>query len=422
MGARGRDRARGRALPLGWDEETAPTGASAPTGPDAPPARSGSDPGPAEDDESQPTPDPHRRSRRSRRLIAAGAVLVLVGALLIALPRLIGVATGPEQVTREFLQAVVDGDLETVRDHVQGAPDASTAALTAEVLAGAEDRLDSFEIQHVAVEAGTATVTAELRNGTGSSEGVFTLTSSSAGAFSPTVWELAPVVLPELEIDLTFGVQEIEIEGVTFPVEDLRVERETYESRIALQLLPGTYEVTLPEVPPWLEAPQAALEVLPAFGATAAPLHSLSPTFDETSQAEVQHQIDAALEGCAARTSSIPEGCPFAVPGHAGQGAWRITHPPRVDATPVGLFLWMVHGEGTAQFTPSGRAADEAAPLEVPFTVTGAAAFDSQGTPEVGLDSAGELSFGFCTDAEGGGITGAVLLEESEQDVASECG
>ena len=214
---------------------------------------------------------------------------------------------------------------------------------------------DSFEIQHVAVEAGTATVTAELRNGTGSSEGVFTLTSSSAGAFSPTVWELAPVVLPELEIDLTFGVQEIEIEGVTFPVEDLRVERETYESRIALQLLPGTYEVTLPEVPPWLEAPQAALEVLPAFGATAAPLHSLSPTFDETSQAEVQHQIDAALEGCAARTSSIPEGCPFAVPGHAGQGAWRITHPPRVDATPVGLFLWMVHGEGTAQFTPSGE-------------------------------------------------------------------
>ncbi|MDN5900972.1 MAG: hypothetical protein L0H74_12990, partial [Brachybacterium sp.] len=294
-------------MPLGWDQERRPTGPGD--------AREGSGPhsDPAGDSGAEPAPAPRgtsRLSRRSRRVIAACAVLVLVGALLIALPRLLGATTGPEQVTREFLQAVVDGDLETVRAHAQAAPNA--AVLTPQMLDGAEDGLDTFEIHQVTVEAGTATVTASLRTGTARGEATFTLTSTDTGAFSPAVWELTPVELPRLRLDLPFGVQEIAIEGVSVPVAELRTATETFESSVVLQLLPGTYEVALPEPPPWLEAPQITLEVPPAFGDTAIPRHDVHFTLDETSQAEVQHQIDAALEDCMASTSSTPEGCPFA--------------------------------------------------------------------------------------------------------------
>ncbi|WP_394216094.1 hypothetical protein [Brachybacterium vulturis] len=428
MGTRGRDRPTGRALPMGWGAETASPGSDTPTG------RSGLHPDPDGADGPEPAAAPHGRSRpsrRSRRLIAVCAVLALVVGLLIALPRLLGAATGPEHVTEEFLQAVVDGDLDTVRAHTQDASSASAAALTAEVLAGAEDRLDSFEIQHVAVQAGAATVTAELRTGAERGEGTFTLTSSDDGPFSPTVWELAPVVLPELQIDLTFGVQEIEIGGATFPVHEILVDRETSEPRVAVQLLPGTYEVRLPQVPPHVEAPHRALEVPATFGSERMPVHDLQLTLDEDGQTEVQHQIDAALEECTASTSSAPEGCPFAVPDPeedetaiggvlpvVERGTWALISSPHIASSPVNAFLWTVQGVGTAEFTP----ADGAAPIDVPFMVAGTAALTGQGALEVRLHSAGAVPFGYCTDAETGVITGVVLLEEPEQDLVSECG
>ncbi|ASK66000.1 hypothetical protein CFK39_09415 [Brachybacterium avium] len=414
MGERGRDRSRGRPLPLGWDEEAVPADLGAST--------SRPVPGPGGDGEAASAPASHgwsRLSRRSRRLIALGAVLVLVGGLLIALPRLLGAATGPEQVTREFLQAVVDGDLETVRAHTQDARGVSTAALTAEVLTGAEDRLDSFEIRHVAVEAGTATVTAALRTGTESREGTFTLTSSEVGAFSPTVWELAPVALPELQIDLTPGVQEIEIEGVTLPVEDLLMNREEHAPRIAVQLLPGTYDISVPQVTPWTEVPQRALEVPAAFEKSEISVHDLQLVLADDARAEVQRQADAMLEDCAASTSSIPEGCPFAAWGTQEDtpGTWTLTSSPRIESLPIAAFLWTLQGAGTAEFTPAG----DAEPIEVPFTVSGTAAISGQGALQVSVPAEDSEHYGYCTDAENGYITGVVVLEEPGQDFSSEC-
>lgn len=357
-------------------------------------------------------------------MIAACAVLVLVGALLIALPRLLGATTGPEQVTREFLQAVVDGDLETVRAHARAAP--SVAALTTQMLDGAEDRLDTFEIRQVTVEAGTATVTAALRAGTARGEATFTLTSTDTGAFSPAVWELVPVELPRLRLDLPLGVQEIAIEGVSLPVAELRTAAETFESAVVLQLLPGTYEVTLPELPGWLEAPRVTLEVPPVLGDTAIPLHDAHVVLDERSQAEVQHQIDAALEDCVVSTASAPEGCPFAARVPATQGTWTLTRPPRVAAVPANLYVWLAVGDGTAEFTPTGdavagSAADGPAPIEVPFTVEATAAIDREGVFDVHLRSAGAITVSYCTDAETGAVVGAVILTTAGQPRGREC-
>lgn len=421
MGARGRDRTTGRTLPLGWDEEDAPG---------APADRPAPDPRPVGADDETPASDPHGLSRRSRRLIAVLAVLALVGALLIALPRLLGATGGPEQVTREYLQAVLDGDLETVRAHVKEESGVSSAALTAEILDDAENRPDSFEIQQVEIEAGMARVTAEVRTGPDRDAATFILTSHDAGAFSPTQWELDPVALPELRIDLIVGISEIEIEGVTFPVGDLLVDRETYEPRVAVQLLPGTYDVSLPVVPPWVEPRQSALEVPARFGRDDIPVHDLGLALDQAGRHEVQQQVDAALEECAASTSSTPENCPFAVPEQeentteagevepvAEHGTWTLTDPPRIGSSPVSAFVWEIEGHGTAEFAP----ADGAAPIEVPFSAEGSAAITGQGDLEAHLRGEGAVSYGYCMDAETGVMTGAVVTDESGEVISGDC-
>lgn len=451
MGARRRDRASGRTLSVGWEDETPPTprtaaGHTASAGHTAPAGHAASAGHTAST--AQAGPAERDRSRRNRALIAILAVLVLVGTLLIALPRLLGAASGPEQVTRGFLQAVVEGDLEAVQAHVQNTPDASTAALTAEVLAGAEDQLDSFEIQHVALKAGTATVTVELRTGADTGQGIFTLTSSDGGPFSPTVWELAPVMLPQLPLELTFGVQEIEIEGVAFPVQDLLVDREDYEPKVALQLLPGTYEVSISQVPLPVAPVHHTLQVPATFGKEGMPVHDLHLALDEDAMSEVQRRAEEVVAECTASSSSAPEGCPFAVPvdgaepgggaEHGGEpgggaeygeergdgaepvaenGTWTLTSPPRLVAVPVSVFLWLVVGEGTATFSP----ADGAAPIEVPVSLNGVAAIDPQGDVAVRLDDPASNSFGYCTDPETHALTGA-YFQEPGGDSPSGCG
>lgn len=434
MGVRGRDRATGRALPLGWGEDAAtagisglgPTGALGPAGPPAP--RDGST----------------RRSgsARSRRMLAVGCVLALVLALFLGLPRLLDSTAGPERVTSAFLQAVIDGDLETVLAQTEDAPDASAAALTAPVLGAAHDQLESFEIQHIEVTADTARVTASLHTGATRSEATFTLTAHDAGPFSSLAWELAPVALPEFVIDVPFGAEEIAINGVPFPVAELGTTGDPFAPRTAVQLLPGTYEISLPGTRRWLEAAPLVLEAPATFGNWRKPVRGLHYTLDEDGLREVRRQADAALAACTADTSPAPEGCPFAVPDApaadptttAAHGTWRLTDPPRVDVLEGDTFLWMVDIGGTAEFTPhapmadgaaadgtphAGASAGAAAPVAVPFEVEGTATIDGEGELDVALRSTSSLSYAYCVDAETGAFAGVVIIEDLEDTFSS---
>ncbi|GAA4521216.1 hypothetical protein GCM10023160_07800 [Brachybacterium paraconglomeratum] len=423
MGARGRDRtggrdrAAGRALPLGWGDEPAsasPTGPSDPTGSSAPPEGAA----------------PRRLSTRTRRLLAIGSVLALVAALFVGLPRLLSTTAGPERVTADFLHAVIDGDLETVLAQAEHAADASAAALTAQVLREAHDQLESFEIQHVEVTADTARVTASLHTAAASGEAVFSLTAADAGPFSPLAWELTPVALPEFVIDVPFGAQEIAINGVSFPIAQLAITGDPYASRVTVQLLPGTYEISLPGARRWLEASPLAFEAPPTFGNWRKPLSGLQYDLSEDGLQEVQRQIDAALEHCATETSSAPAGCPFAVPEAptgapattAVQGTWALTEPAHIELHRSDAFLWMVYGTGTAEFTPSGSAtggtahdeAGAAAPIEVAFEVDGAATLDGKGELAVALRSTTSLSYAYCVDVKTGNFTGVTIIEDLE--------
>src|SRR5699024_1611394 len=74
-------------------------------------------------DRAGPAPRRHPRTVRWRRTAGTIAALLLVGVLALGLPRLLPSGQGPEQVAEDFLQALVDGDIDQIREHVRDKPD-----------------------------------------------------------------------------------------------------------------------------------------------------------------------------------------------------------------------------------------------------------------------------------------------------------
>lgn len=413
MGTSRRDRRQGQAIPLGWGEDSDPSAAPAPSRQAPPAPRGGLRP-------------------RARRMLGVGAALLLVVALAVGLPRLLSTTSTPERVAQDFLQALVDGDADHLREHVVAAPDASGAALTTQILQSATDRIQSFEIDEVEVGAGTATVTATLDNGEEALETTLTLTPESGSAFTPVTWVLEPVEVPEFLVSLPLGAEDIVINGIPIPVEDLLVQPDSISPQIAMQLLPGTYEITVPESGPWQRPKQVTLEAPPVLGTWRKPAGNLWYDLSDAGHEEVRDQVADVLERCTASTSPVPEGCPFALPDVSAdeadepsrQGTWVLLEEPVVDARSGDAFMWYVMStsSGIAEFTPhegqgqdgepSGEAGREK--QRIPVDVDAIAYVDPGGELAVETDLESGFSYAFCMDAETGEITGLMLTTDVE--------
>ncbi|MGP9683456.1 hypothetical protein [Brachybacterium sp. AOP3-A1-3] len=381
--------------------------------------------------------------------------MLLLAALVVGLPRLLTATVDPESVATDFLQAIVDGDLEEVREHVEHAPDASGAALTAEILGAATDRLDSFTIDKVDVGAGTATVTATLASGSEHTTTRLTLTSHADSAFAPVGWELAPVHLPEFLIDIPLGAQEIRINGVALPLEDLMLEEGNhFDPKIAVQLLPGTYEITLAAPGPWQDDPAVTLEAPPVLGTWRKPVGELQPVLNEAGHQEVRKRVDELPQECPGTASDVAEDCPFTVsdglasdaaessdaesgtseadPAGPGDkiseapGIWVLDEPMQIDVSSPGGFLWSVTATGTATFSPDGAArsrGDDAPGIQEPVQFSGMAYSRPSGELRLAPDSPNGFSYTYCDDPESGDVVGIVLLdgEVTSRDLVELC-
>jgi plasmid stability protein len=94
-------------------------------------------------------------------LLGGGIAVLLV--LVLALPPLLVGGRSPESEARGFLQAIVDADVENVREHIALPTDGTLdVALTEPVLRAAVDRVDRFTIEAVAVDGDLAEVTADV--------------------------------------------------------------------------------------------------------------------------------------------------------------------------------------------------------------------------------------------------------------------
>ncbi|ACU84136.1 hypothetical protein Bfae_02590 [Brachybacterium faecium DSM 4810] len=392
--------APGRALPLGWEDGPEPA-TSAPRAGEAEPAAA-------------------RPGLSRRRLLALGAAVLLVLALALAVPRLLTDPAGPEQAVSEFLQAVIDGDLESVREQVEDAPDASGAALTPEILAGAEDTLRSFMIEDVEIAAGTATVTAALETGATAETSTFTLTATPGGAFSPPDWQLDPVPLPEISIVLPLGVQDVQINGTLLPQEELEIGGFMHVPQVALQVLPGTYELSVGGEGRWVDAAEISLTAPPTFGTWRKPVPDMVPALNEAGRQEVRDQLEGMLADCVESTSPAPEGCPLAAPGTepaegggAPEGTWTLTDPLELDIDHLGGLPWTVHGTGRAQFLPED-ADEDAEPVEAEVELDALVFLDVDDALQVQrIDD--HLSYTYCIDVETGEVTGMTVIDGAEE-------
>lgn len=444
-------RAEGRSLEMGWGEDPDPAiapsagphppsgvaGREAARGEDARPvgdvaaATSGA-PESADGSADRAGHAPRRRPRSVRWRRAAGtiAALLLVGVLAVGLPRLLPSGEGPEQVAEGFLQALVDGDVDQVREHVQDSSDTSDTALTAEILQSAADRVQDAEIANIQRGSGTAEVTVRLANGEETIETTLMLRADSTSAFAPVSWELQAVEVPEVRVHLPLGIEEFTINGIPLTPQEFHTSFDGVERALLVQLLPGTYEFALPEAGPWRESQVITVEIPPVLGSWTG-FADLGYDLSEAGHEEVRRQVDEHLETCEASTSPAPHRCPFRLPEVSDaqaddpslQGTWDIRVPPEVEVQPSSAMLWSLVGlPGRAAFTPAAatEGAGSSAVQHVPVEVRGFVHLAPDGGLGVVLRPDESVTITLCTDPDTKEPTGFVHVENGAMTTARE--
>ena len=409
----------GRTLPLGWTqpegELPAFHGPAAGEGPAA-------EPGGATELVSTTDPGSDRRAHR-RGLALAGAVCVVL-ALVLVLPRLLLGGASPEDPVRDYLDALVAGDVVTVREHLTDSAETSDAALTAEVLRAATHRITSYTIDTVQIEGGQAMVTASLSSGTGVQQAAFTVRSQAPSSFAPATWELLPVAAPEFVVTVPEGVQELLINAVPIPLSGQPSREGMFgQQLLTLRLLPGSYELELParseRLIPVVEDVSISMQTDELRRAGAVLGYELSPRGRE----EVTAQVDAVLEECAASTTAAPPDCPFFaftdsrpggpaeesdVGGAAGPsaapGTWQVTAPSNYRIERWISASWSITSDtGYAVFTSAPGADGSAGTSQiVPFIIDGIALLDPSGELHLELSQSYVLNLVTCVEVEEG--------------------
>ena len=368
----GRDRqGTARVISGGWggaeDEDLplgTPHGGQVGSSPAADPSASGSSAGdPPAGDPSAPessAPDPRAEApvpgrKVRRRLWLIGGIAALL-ALVLVLPQLLMGERGPEVEARSFLQAILDADTDTVREHMAPPADgALDVALTDQVMLAAPERVDRFTIEATEIEGDSAEVTATLRLGHRTHETVLHLTRHREGMLRRPVWELEPVVLPVLRLSVPVSadsilINDVEVELPPSSLGDFPLGL----TEVHLSALPGGYQLRAPESGDGVSPVPARSTVPPVLGEWTASLIELDYEITEAGVEQLRDSlIDGPLAECADSTSPRPERCPFSAPeGVTGDGTWEIRTPPQITAmSGTGGFVEALGHSGVAEFT-----------------------------------------------------------------------
>ncbi|GAA4521222.1 hypothetical protein GCM10023160_07810 [Brachybacterium paraconglomeratum] len=421
----------GRTLPLGWTQpEGEPPAQHAPATGGAPALDLGGVRGLG----GATPPDSGRRLRRPG-LALAGAIGVVL-ALVLVLPGLLLGGGSPEDPVREYLDALVAGDVTTVREHLAASEETSDIALTHEVLAAATDRISSYTIDTVHTGGGQATVTASLVSSTGIQQASFTVRSQAASSFSPAAWELVPVAATEFVITVPEGVQELLINAVPIPLSGQPSREGMYgQQLLVLRLLPARYD---------LELPARSERLTPAVETVSIPMQTdqlrragvvLGYELSTQGREDVTAQVDAILGECAAATTAAPPDCPFyaftdsrpggpaegshavgAAESFAESGTWQVTAPSTYQIERWISASWSVTSDtGYAVFTAAPGADGSAGTSQiVPFVIDGITVLDPSGQLHVVLSQSFVLNPVTCIDVEDGSRTTALWPVEGE--------
>ncbi|WP_422114661.1 hypothetical protein [Brachybacterium sp. UNK5269] len=301
----------GRTIATGWtDSDPSEVGARAQS-------ETGAHATPSADRESAPRP-----------LLVIGAIVAILALVLLVPPLLIG-GHSARDVAENFLQAVVDGDTTTVREHLGDGDGALDIALVDEVVDGASHRVERFSIDSVELTGSSARVVATLVSPVDSLETTLDLQRHNGG-FLRLRWELVPVTLPTLRLQVPVGSSEVEVNGQVLEIPERSRPLEAFGlGSLTLRVLPGTYVLHAQELSSAVVTRTARVTLPPVLDEwTSAPV-AVSLDLTEAGEEEARRQLNTALEECIKSVFPQPESCPFAAPEDVTEeGTWSIESPP----------------------------------------------------------------------------------------------
>lgn len=328
--SRRRPQHQARVIPTGWDDENA----SAADAPDPAPRASRPSPverngrfnglkqpfrsthaGPESASGSGGTPgQPERPGSPRRRMLAIVAALALIIGAVLVLPSFVFVDS-PERAAREYLDALVEGDVEVLAAHSESLRGATGATLAGPIYQAAQDRVTSYRIDAVEASQTAATVQVTLDDGTEQKQTELSLTAHSAEPFAPVDWRVDPIPLTSALVTYPLGTLEIQVNGVALPIADLTPQIDDMgQPTVAIALLPGTYEIAMPDAGEYLD-PITASVTAPAQLTIAGPRRGeTSYGLSELGHQYVIDEVVRQLEECLSTNADPLGGCEVQYP------------------------------------------------------------------------------------------------------------
>ena len=275
-----------------------------------------------------------------KRLIIAGSI---VGGLLVLLVvggffgfKYLSEKYNPKLQVEEYLQAVVDGDIEGAMDMVPAYDEENGyyqaqdfSLMTNEIYSKATNRISGFEITNVDASGIFAEVTADIKQGDDTKSVTFDLTSAGDEALFFEKWELTSP-LDEVEVAYRIYGQsgELAVNGVAI---------EAFEESKYFSVFPGEYTFNTPGASKYLgygsdetvsvgleDTYESMLEV------------TFTPELTDAAREEIKAQTKAHLESCLKSTELQPKGCPNKADGEDPNNfrniKWSMTKEPAYES------------------------------------------------------------------------------------------
>lgn len=271
-----------------------------------------------------PLTDAERRQWK-RIGIGVGVAVILVGGTAVTISAINSSRYSAEAEAKNYLDAVVKGDLSQALEIAPVDDEAKSDLLTGSVYKAAENKISSYEIKDTETFGNVTTVTVELKGTDGESVETdlrLKQDGKTAGIFNN--WKVTDGGLAKrVTLELPDGSTGISIDGVTT---EAKADGDYW-------LFPGTYLFNPFEGNPWLSPS--------GDGATTVEIDSYGGYIEipdaepsESFRAAVDQQLADLLKPCMAAKTVDPAGCPnrgYSMGDKARKVVWTLTTSPTID-------------------------------------------------------------------------------------------
>ncbi|MCQ1951870.1 hypothetical protein [Arthrobacter sp. zg-Y238] len=274
--------------------------------------------------------------------VAAGLLVILGVGGFFGYKHLSETTYSPRVQAEEYLQALVDADVERAMEMAPASGDEKDqldySLMTNEIYSKATDRISGFEVTNVEVnDDGTADVSVDVKQGDDTESMQLKLSENGTEAVLFKKWKLdAPLGSWSLKYSLDADASGPAVNGVGIEVpEDGR----------KLAVLPGEYTFNAPTGTKFISYGEDEKMSVRLNGQEALMGVGFTPEITDAAREEIKAKTAAHIEECVASTELIPKGCPNQMddqdPNNFRNIKWTMTKAPRYDSIegdPTGPF------------------------------------------------------------------------------------